>query len=115
MIIEFMGHKYNLPFIAQYDSIPYANELCCPNCSQHTWYDWMNEMCTDRVEGYCVNPQGEHMIVKECKYCHEKYRFHLFKWYTTEDGKRKFDTERWEHEVWLHLSGHEHNYLRINE
>lgn len=113
MIIEFNKKKYNLPQIAQYDSIPYSSGLCCPNCEGKGGYRWSQEMPKDRVVGYIINPQGEYEIVLECKHCFQKYRFHFAKKWKRVDDEIIFDVDSWKNEVGLHLLVYDHNYLLI--
>lgn len=115
MEITFRDKKYRLPQIAQYQSIPYEAGLCCSHCSNFVreYKGWMEEMKSDRVIGYCVDGQGAYQIVLECKYCHEKYRFHMDKHWYQEDGKILFDVEHWKREVGLHLFMENHDYLEI--
>lgn len=112
MIVEDpKGNKYNIPQIAQYDSIPYEPMLCCSHCYNfHKGYgNWMDEMHSDRVVGYVVNSLGEYEIVRECKYCGQKYRFHMYKYYI--DGE--YDGELWKEYIAMHLLVNHHDYLRI--
>lgn len=105
------GNKYRLPLIAQYDSIPYEPMLCCSHCYHFRsgYGNWMEEMSTDKVVGYVVNPEGEYEIVLECKYCGQKYRFHMFKEYPG----GIYDAEGWKDEIALHLLVRKHDYLKI--
>lgn len=101
MIIEFHNHRWNLPKIPQYEDIPYAPGLCCPDCSSNVLlYRWSEEMESDEVVGYIENQHGELEIVKQCKHCHQKYRFHMAKRYNSDFS---FDVEYWKHHVGLHL------------
>lgn len=51
MIIEFhKGIKWNLPNIAQYGGYEYSPMLCCPECSNKRWYNWIDENKYDIVE-----------------------------------------------------------------
>lgn len=115
MEITFHDKTYRLPQIAQYQSIPYEPGLCCSHCSNYVrgYKGWMEEMETDRVVGYCVDSQGSYQIVKECKYCHENYRFHFDKHWYREGDKIIFDVEHWKHQVGLHLFLYKHDYLEI--
>lgn len=114
MIIEFKDNKYRLPQIAQYQAIPYGEGLCCSEC-QNTiaGYRWSHEMHTDKVVGYCVETDGTYQIIKECKHCHEKYRFHLARRWYEENGKILFDVEDWKHNIGLHLFMYHQDHLKI--
>lgn len=116
MIIEIHGERYNLPQIAQYESITYQSGLCCSHCSNfnRSFGYWMDEMCTDKVVGFIVNQQGEYEIVKECKYCNEKYRFHLAKRWYRDGDKICYDIDYWKREVGIHLLVNNHDYLKID-
>lgn len=115
MEITFGNKKYRLPLIAQYQSIPYEAGLCCSHCSnfEREYRSWMDEMESDRVIGYCVDGSGAYQIVLECKYCHEKYRFHMERHWYEKDGKILFDVEYWKQRVGLHLFNGNHDYLEI--
>lgn len=115
MFIEFHKTKYNLPQVAQYQSIPYESGMCCSHCYNFVrgFKSWMEEMDSDRVVGYCVVQDGSYQIVKECKYCHEKYRFHLDHRFVREGDKVVFDVEHWKHQVGLHLFMYHHDYLKV--
>lgn len=117
MYITFRNKTYSLPMIAQYQSIPYEAGLCCSHCSNFVreYRDWMTEMKSDRVRGYCIDGEGAYQIVLECKYCHEKYRFHMAKYWYNENGKILFDLERWKQDVGLHLYLYSHDYLVIDQ
>lgn len=115
MEITICNKKYRLPQIAQYQSITYEADLCCSHCSNFNreYEGWMKEMMSDRVVGYCIDSSGAYQIVLECKYCHEKYRFHMDKVWYQEDGNILFDVEHWKREVGLHLFMGHHDYLEI--
>lgn len=117
MIIEFNKQRYNLHQIAQYQSIPYEAGLCCSHCSNFVrgYKGWMQEMKSDEVVGYCIDSDGSYQIVLECKYCHEKYRFHMDKHWYREGDKIIFDVEHWKREIGLHLFMYHHYYLKIED
>lgn len=116
MEITYHKTKFRLPQIAQYQSIPYEAGLCCSHCSNFVreFKNWREEMCSDRVIGYCIDIDGAYQIVLECKYCHEKYRFHMDKRWYRENGHILFDVEHWKHMVGLHLFVYNHDYLKIS-
>lgn len=60
-------------------------------------------MDSDNVVGYIENARGELEIVKECKYCHRKYRFHMAKKFKADFS---FDVEDWKKHIGLHLFLH---------
>lgn len=99
MLIEFKGDTYEISKIPQYEGIPYSAMLCCPECSEHRIFG-LDDMASDKVVGYVETYNGELQIVKECKICGGKYRFHYYrKW---KDGE--FDVEGWKRNVGIHLS-----------
>lgn len=115
MVVENHNKKYRLQHIAQYQSIPYETGLCCSHCENFVreFRGWMEEMKSDMVVGYCVDGEGAYQIVKECKYCHGKYRFHMDKHWYEENGKIIFDVEHWKREIGLHLFMGHHGYLEL--
>lgn len=110
MKLEFKGHTYELPKLPQYEDIEYASCLCCPDCQSRNDYNWMDEMHTDRVVGFIENKLGEYEIVLECKFCHKKYRFHLYKRW---DENFEYDREYWKAHISYFLFVHNHTEVEV--
>lgn len=70
-----------LPKIPQYEDIPYASDLNCPNCdksgffSPKGFYSSDQTLKSPRVVGWCETNIG-YMGVFECPECGQKFRFH---------------------------------------
>ena len=66
-----------LPKIPQYEDIPYAGDLVCPNCDKSGFYDYNYgpKHIRPKVIGWCETNIG-YMAVFECPECGQKYRFH---------------------------------------
>ena len=109
MDITRFGKTYRINKLPQYESIEYSARLCCPECEDNFGYRWMDEMASDKIEGY-VEVNGELQIVKRCKHCGTLYRFHLSKHYNEDFS---FDVDAWKHDVVLHIEVHNHSYLQV--
>lgn len=62
-----------LPKIVQWESIPYANDLCCQDCGT-TGFRGIGSIYPKLV-GWCETNYG-FQAVFECPYCGSKFRFH---------------------------------------
>ena len=67
-----------LPKIEQYESIPYAGDLCCQDCGEGNFENYGEPGYDSHAPiavGWCDTPYG-FMGVFECPICHNKFRFH---------------------------------------
>lgn len=66
-----------LPKIPQYEDIPYAADLVCPECDKSGFFDYNygNKHVKPKIIGWCETNIG-YMAVFECPECGQKYRFH---------------------------------------
>ena len=66
-----------LPKFPQYEDIPYARDLECPNCGESGFYRYNNSQQHENPNliGWCETNIG-YMGIFECPVCHNKFRFH---------------------------------------
>ena len=66
-----------LPKIPQYEDIPYAADLECPECGKTGFFDYNcgTKHEKPKLVGWCDTNIGK-MAVFECPLCGKKFRFH---------------------------------------
>lgn len=63
-----------IPYIAQWESIPYAPDYMCQECGKPHDYV-LNGNLPAKIVGWCESDYG-YQLVFECPYCFSKFRYH---------------------------------------